>query len=139
MRIVALDLGEKSLGICISDSNQVIAIPQENYIFERFNFKEAVDRMNLYFDKYNDINLILIGYPLKTNGETVIVSEYVDEFIKLFKLQFSDIKIKKIDERFSTQRGIELLKKRYKDYDKIRELKDLAAAYVMLQDYLISR
>ncbi len=137
MRIISLDVGEKSLGICISDQMRTIAIPIENYFFERKNFSQAVERVLFYLNKYNDINLILVGYPLKTNGKRVEMTNLVDEFLEILnKKNIKNIRIKKIDERFSTKRGIELLNSKNKN--NIKNNKDLAASYVMLADYLFS-
>lgn len=137
MRIISLDVGEKSLGICISDQMRTIAIPIENYFFERKNFSQAVERVLFYLNKYNDINLILVGYPLKTNGKRAEMTNLVDEFLEILnKKNIKNIRIKKIDERFSTKRGIELLNSKNKN--NIKNNKDLAASYVMLADYLFS-
>ena len=59
-RVAALDLGEKSLGICVSDEMQIIPIPVENYIFERFNLEMAFQRVVDLLEKYKDIDLILM-------------------------------------------------------------------------------
>ncbi len=137
MRIISLDVGEKSLGICISDSNKIIAIPLENYIFPRYDFDNAVEKIINLTWEYNDVDEILVGFPLKTTGERAEITELIEIFLNKLSSKLSkEIKIKTIDERFSTQRGIELLKNKFKDKDKIKELKDLAASYVMLYDYL---
>ena len=136
MRILSLDLGIKSLGICVSDPSNIIAIPIENYIFERGNFLIALDKVISMVKEYN-IGTILLGHPLRTDGLKSEATEMSEYFFDLLKNKIdNNIKIKLYDERFSTQRGIELLKNKYKDPNKIRELKDMAAAYTMLIDFL---
>ncbi len=135
MRILALDLGVKSLGVCVSDPSNIIAIPVENFIFERENYTLALERVLKLVDEYN-IGLVLLGYPLKTTGEKSEATLMAENFYLMLKDQLNDeIKIKLFDERFSTKRGIELLESKYSS-EKVRELKDMAAAYVMLIDYL---
>ncbi|AHK22413.1 Putative Holliday junction resolvase [Candidatus Hepatoplasma crinochetorum Av] len=134
MRKLAIDVGEKSLGVCISDKNNIIAIPLKNYFFERFNFEEASLIILDLLEKYKDLDTLIIGYPLKTNGTKTKATEYVEIFLKYLKAKINqDIKIFLFDERFTTKRAEEIIKNKKIDYKKN---KDLFAAYVMLTDYL---
>lgn len=135
MRIISLDLGVKSLGVCVTDPSNIIAIPLENFMFEREDWEVAANRVVEIVNEYN-VGTVLLGHPLRTDGlksEMTIMSE---EFFEILKDKL-DIKVKLFDERFSTQRGVELLRNKYKDENKVKELKDMAAAYVMLVDYLM--
>lgn len=134
MRKLAIDLGEKSLGVCISDKDNIIAIPLKNYFFERFNFEEAsLITLNL-LKKYNDLDTLIIGYPLNTDGKKVKATEYVESFLKYLKQKISqNIKIILFDERFTTKRAQEIIKNKKINYKKN---KDLYAAYIILTDYL---
>jgi putative Holliday junction resolvase len=133
-RVAALDLGEKSLGICISDEMQIIPIPEENYIFERYNLEQAKQRVIDLIEKYPDTELILLGYPLRTDGLKSDATRLAEEF----KEMLSDIgvPVRFMDETNSTQDGIEMLSQTIKNKDKIKSLKDVAAAYIILKDYL---
>ena len=133
-RIVALDLGEKSLGICITDEMQIIPIPVENYMFERFNLDQAKQRVVDLIDEYKDIELILLGYPLRTDGQKSDATRLSEEFMD--KLSDIGVKVKHVDETNSTKDGIEMLSATIKNKDKIKSLKDVAAAYIILKDYL---
>lgn len=135
MRILSLDLGIRSLGICISDASNIIAIPLENYIFERGNFELPLKKIQDLV-KENNIGTILLGHPLRTDGLKSEATEISEHFFKMLNKEIKNVNIKLYDERFSTQRGIELLKNKYKDPKKIKELKDMAAAYTMLIDFL---
>ena len=141
MRIIALDLGEKSLGICISDELQIIPIPLENYFFDRFDFNQASIHILDLVKKCKNINLILLGYPVKIDGQTSEATKNVEIFYSclksIIKKNNLNIKIKYFDERFSTKRAIELLKNKYSNKD-IKNNKDMASAYIMLYDYLNS-
>ena len=132
MRIIALDLGIKTLGISISDEYQIIAIPQENYFFKEGEVNFPILKVKQYLQKYN-VELILLGYPLKTTGEKATISVFIEEFEKrMIKLNL--VQIKRIDERFSTKRARELIPK-----NKLLEFKnqkDLLASWVILTDYL---
>lgn len=135
-RIISLDLGEKSLGVCISDNTNTIAIPVENFFFERHNYQQAFKILDKILKKEKDINLILLGYPLKLNGEKSKFTLEVDKFYKILKdnLKDREIKIKLYDERFTTKIALKELLKTSKEKAKLK--KDIASAYIILHDYL---
>ncbi|BDU67626.1 MAG: putative pre-16S rRNA nuclease [Candidatus Tyloplasma litorale] len=136
MRILSLDLGSKSLGISISDESNIIAIPLENFTFEKNNYQSALKKI-LDLTKTYKIYKILLGYPLRTDGKKSEMTFAVEKFNEALKKILDDeIIIKLFDERFSTKRGIELLKMNNKYKKNINEYKDMAASYVMLVDYL---
>ncbi|CRX36860.1 / / Putative Holliday junction resolvase / 346423:346836 Reverse [Candidatus Hepatoplasma crinochetorum] len=137
MRKLAIDLGEKSLGVCISDQENIIAIPIKNYFFERFNFKEAVALVLKLLDKYQDIDTIIIGYPRRTDNKKSDATFNVERFLEIFETKIdSKIKIVLFDERFTTKRAEELIKEKKLD---IKKNKDLFAAYLILSDYLLQK
>ncbi len=136
MRILSLDLGVRSLGICVSDASNIIAIPVENYIFEREDWDAALLKVKEMVEKYN-IGTVLLGHPLRTDGQKSEMTLVAEHFFELLKENLGEVKVKLFDERYSTKRGIELLENKYKDKQKVMELKDMAAAYVMLIDYLV--
>ncbi|BDV02449.1 MAG: putative pre-16S rRNA nuclease [Candidatus Hepatoplasma vulgare] len=136
-RIISLDLGEKSIGICISDKTNTIPIPLENYFFERKNYEQAFKILKNILKKFNDVNLILLGYPLRLNGEKSTFALEVKKFYNMLKNNLDkNIKIKLYDERFTTKIALnELLK----NYENPKKLKDVASAYIILYDYLSNK
>lgn len=135
MRVLSLDLGTKSLGVCVSDSSNLIAIPVENYMFEGEDYSLAANRVVELVKEYN-VGKILLGHPKRQDGTKSDMTLIAEKFYEDLK-GLLDIEIVLFDERYTTQRGIELLEIKYnKDKEKIKENKDMAAAYVMLYDYL---
>lgn len=134
MRYLSLDLGVKSLGICVSDKENMIAVPLENYLIDREDWESALNRVIELVEEYS-ITTIVLGYPLNTRGQKVEMTHNVENFKKLIESKNSKVEVKLQDERFTTQRGVELLESKYGD--KVEEYKDMAAAYVMLQDYIM--
>ncbi len=135
MRVLSLDLGTKSLGICVSDPSNIIAIPLENFMFEERDWDTAIARV-VELVKEHGVGVVLLGHPLRTDGHKSEMTLLSEEFYELLNDEL-EITVKLFDERFSTQRGIELLKNKYNDINKVNEYKDMAAAYVMLVDYLM--
>lgn len=135
MRILSLDLGTKSLGICISDEMNIIAIPLENFIFEENDYKVAVQRVEELYKEY-EIGTILVGHPKRQDGTKSEMTLKAESFQKTLTSILPRATVKLFDERYSTLRGVELLKQKISDPEEIKKNKDMAAAYVMLVDYL---
>ena len=122
MRIIALDLGIKSLGIAISDEAKIIAIPLENYLFKEGNLNLPLAKMNSILQEYK-VEKVLLGFPLKTTGEEATITSFIKKFEKELK---KVVPVQRIDERFSTQRAKELINT--KDKTNFKANKDLVAA-----------
>ncbi len=137
MRVLSLDLGTKSLGICVSDERNIIAIPLENFMFDTYDWDAALKRVLELIEEYS-IGIILLGHPLRTDGQKSEMTILSEEFFEILNHNLENVKVKLFDERFSTKRGIELLRSKYNnDMEKLNQYKDMAAAYVMLVDYLM--
>ncbi len=135
MRVLSLDLGIKSLGIAISDPTNLIAIPKENFIFERERIDLPLEKVKEYLQQY-EIDLVLLGLPLRTTGELATIALFIEQFaVELRQI----VKVKLVDERFSTKRALELFtsdKNKNKNKKKFEQEKDMWAAYFLLKDYL---
>ncbi len=108
MRILSLDLGEKSLGLSITDETKTIAIPLENYFFQSFNFIQAIEKVKTTLEQYPTIDLILVGHPIRTDGKKSIATEFCEKFAIDLK-NFLKVKTILFNEQFSTQRGLSLI------------------------------
>lgn len=136
MRVLSLDLGTKSLGSCVSDEMNLIAMPIENFMFDNEDYNLAFNRVSELVAKYN-VKTIVLGYPKNGDGTRSFMTQVVEDFKEIIEKHLTNVNVKLIDERFTTKRGMKLLENKYKgDKEKIKEYKDMAAAYVMLSDYL---
>ena len=59
-RVLGLDVGEKWIGVAISDETFTIATPLET--IERTSNKEAYDKIHDLIEKY-DVKKIVVGLP----------------------------------------------------------------------------
>lgn len=138
MRKLALDLGIKTCGFAISDSNCIIAKGLENYYFTTKKFSEVINRIKwyLYNSEYkNEIDEIILGYPLRmdlSKSERTLMVEYFQEMLA----KEIDIKITFQDERQSTINAEEILKLANYSKTKRKTKKDSLAAQLILEDYL---
>lgn len=138
MRKLALDLGIKTCGFAISDSNCIIAKGLENYYFTTKKFSEVINRIKwyLYNSEYkNEIDEIILGYPLRmdlSKSERTLMVEHFQEMLA----KEIDIKITFQDERQSTINAEEILKLANYSKTKRKTKKDSLAAQLILEDYL---
>ena len=136
MKKLGLDLGNKTLGIAISDELGFLARGLETYRFEEKDFKNALE-FTLELMKKNSIDVVVLGLPKNMDGtlgeQANIANDFKDELNKN-----SNIKIIMWDERLTSKMASNMMisqnlkrKKRKKDIDKM-------AAVIILQGYLDS-
>lgn len=133
-RILAIDYGSKRIGIAITDPLNIFAYP----LITLTNDNKFFDNLKKILLQYKVVK-ILIGSPLKENGEESVTSQSVNKFIEELKKNLQ-IEIELVDERYSSeiarQRIIESVVSKKKRRDK--SLIDKNAAAVILEDYLKS-
>ncbi|KJJ84990.1 Resolvase, holliday junction-type, YqgF-like protein [Candidatus Omnitrophus magneticus] len=132
MRVMALDIGTKNIGVAISDEMGIIAQGKETI---RYTSDESTLIEIQKFVKDYSVGKIVISLPINMNGssgERVEASRHIAEIIKI-KL---GIEIVFWDERLSTKEAETIMISagisRYKRKKKI----DKVAATIILQNYL---
>ncbi|MHA3788743.1 Holliday junction resolvase RuvX [Flavobacterium hauense] len=132
MRILAIDYGLKRTGIAVTDEMQFIASGLTTVESPR-----AIDFLKDYFTK-EKVERVLIGEPKQMNGLPSQSAPLIEEFITKFTLQFPDMQLERVDERFTSKMAFQtmidsgLKKKQRQDKGLIDEI----SATIMLQDYL---
>ena len=132
LRILAIDYGIKRVGFAITDPLRLFAYPLITINRDKYFW----DKFEQLFKDYQ-IELILLGYPLKEDGSRSSSTELIEKFkIELEKRK--SIKIELVDERYSSsiakERILESVPSKKKRRNK--SLVDMNAAAVILQDYL---
>jgi putative Holliday junction resolvase len=137
MRLLGIDLGTKTMGLAITDSNQVIASGIENFSYSHNDLSQCTNKIKQLIDYYkNDIETIVIGYPKTTSGVKNERTLLVEKFVDTLKRE-CDLPIKYQDERFSTQTATGILKYEVGlKASKIKKIKDKMSAVVILQEYM---
>lgn len=136
MKFLGLDLGEKTLGIALSESG-IIASNLTTIRFKPEEYEDAVNQLIPLIQKYK-IDCIVLGLPKHMNNDLGIKGQSSIDFKALIESKI-DIKVVLWDERLSTKSALKILSLSNKKYDKQRQLKDEVAAQVILQNYLDSR
>lgn len=129
-RILALDLGEKNIGVAISDEMGLLARPFTTLK----NGKQVFGEIAEILDK-NDCEKLVIGLPLSLSGKEEKQVEKIRDFSRSLEGVIS-VKIEFRDERFTTKLVEKRLINEGVSAKRRKELIDQMAAREILQDYL---
>ena len=131
-RILAIDYGEKRIGIAITDPLKMFSIPLTTL---NNNSNLWIDFEKI-FNQYN-IQKIAIGYPVNEDGSKTKLTEEIEKFSRKLKSKFKK-EITFIDERYSSSIAWEHIKEGVISKKKRRNkaLIDMNAAAVILEDFL---
>jgi len=135
MRILALDVGDKRIGVAISDELEISAHALTT--ITRNDLKKEIREIQEIISEYN-VEEIIVGMPVMMNGSVGIQAEKVGRFVDELKKDIR-VPINLFDERLSTK----LIEKTLIDADMSREKRkkviDKLSAVIILQDYMSSR
>ncbi|AMO19192.1 Holliday junction resolvase RuvX [Flavobacterium columnare] len=131
-RILAIDYGLKRTGIAVTDDFQIIASGLTTVAST-----EVLDFLKMYFEKEKVVK-VLIGDPKQMNGQPSESAPLVEAFVQKFSDQFPEVKIVRVDERFTSKMAFQTmidsgLKKKQRQN---KALIDEISATIMLKDYL---
>lgn len=132
-KYLGIDFGIKKSGVSISDSNKLISFPLET--IETKNLLNFIKQISIN----ENIEIVVIGKPLKLNNEIHDFEEEIVKFIKKLKIQLPSIQVERIDERFSSNISKQIILKSGLRKKKRREkfLIDKISASLILESYLI--
>lgn len=129
MKLIALDVGSKRIGIAKADSSVRIAIPYSAVEVDGAEFKKIASLARAW-----DINSFVIGLPRNSKGEETEQSKYVRKFAAQLKREIEGAKVCFQDESLTSVEAEKRLKSRKKGYKK-GDI-DSEAAAIILQDFL---
>jgi len=124
---IALDVGEKRIGVAVGDSGVRIAVPFETIEVDG-NELERIAR--LVIDE--KVEAVIVGYPRNQSGESTNQTEYVEAFAE--KLRDIAPRLEFQDESLTSVLAEQRLKSYGRPYTK-GDI-DAQAAALILQDYL---
>jgi putative Holliday junction resolvase len=132
MRIMGLDVGERRIGVAVSDGLGITA--QGIDTVDRDQWKDALREI---IDEY-EVSTIVVGLPRMMNGTVGIQGEKVRCFADEIREQY-DIPVEFWDERLSTVSAERTLLLADTSRKKRKAVRDKLAAVLILQNYLDSR
>jgi putative Holliday junction resolvase len=132
MRVLGLDIGEKRIGVALSDPGGIIAGALE--VVERESQDAALEQI-IALVREHGAERIVVGMPLSLNGTPGKQAHVVQSFVELLE-QRTGIPVETWDERLSTVAAERMLVEAGVKRDKRKKSIDSIAAAFILQGYL---
>src|SRR5712691_2800724 len=135
MRVMALDVGDKTIGVAVSDALLLTAQPRST--IHRKNLQHDIEILRHLVDE-NEVHQIVVGEPLHMDGKESRQSQKVRLFAGELQKQLNT-PIVFWDERLTSFAAEQHLEEMGLNWRKRREHVDKIAAMIILQNYLDSR
>ena len=134
-RILALDVGEKHMGVAVSDELGLTAQPIT--IISRNGLDKDLKEIEKLLREYS-IAEIIVGIPFNMDGTAGKSAERVFSFINFLRKRLK-IPVKTWDERLTTVSSEKILLEADLSRKKRKKVIDKVAASFLLQNYLDNR
>ena len=128
--VLALDVGEKRIGVALATGGVSIAVPLEAIAADGSEIDTIAARV-----KADNASLIVVGYPRNQSGESTKQTEYVEAFVD--RLETIGVPVVYQDESLTSVLAEQHLKQAGRQYQK-GDIDSMAAS-IILQDYLENR
>ena len=131
-RILAIDYGQKRVGLAVTDPLQIVANG-----LETVPTADVLDFLKKYLAK-EPVEKILVGLPKQMNGEESEMMKYIRPFVAKLQKIFPEMEIVYVDERFTSVLAHRaMLDGGLKKKDRQNKaLVDKISATIILQSYL---
>ena len=137
MRVLGVDLGERRIGLAISDPSRTLARPLTTLTIQ--SRRDAVDRVAdaiaALRAEDDGLEMVVVGLPMKLDGSASPATARTVEFIEALRGRVP-VAILTEDERLTSQEAESRLAVRERDWRQRKKKLDAAAAAIILQDYL---
>lgn len=132
MRILCLDVGDKNIGVALSDPT--LSIAQALKLHKRNSIKKDLDELRHIVDN-NDVKEIVIGLPKDLSGGIGKRAQGVMDFADAIKRRIN-IPVVLWDERFSSNEAHRIFEMAQVSHKKRKPFIDMMASQIILQGYL---
>lgn len=132
MKLIAYDIGNKRVGVAVSDPFMSMALPRE--IYWRKNFEKDIAFL-AELAKKEGADRIVCGLPVNFDGSVAEQTRITQSFIDKLK-EATDIEVVTADERFSTKEATRVLIAGNVSREKRKNYVDSIAASYILEDYI---
>ena len=137
MRVLGVDVGERRIGLAISDRSRTLARPLTTLTID--SARDAVDRVadTIASLRAEDdgLDMVVVGLPVKLDGSANAATARTVEFIERLRARVPVVILTE-DERLTSHEAESRLAVRERDWRKRKAKLDAAAAAIILQDYL---
>jgi putative Holliday junction resolvase len=137
MRVLGVDVGERRIGLAISDRSRTLARPLTTLRIG--SAAEAVDRVADTITQLrgedDGLDMVVVGLPVKLDGSASTATARAVEFIEGLRARVAVVILTE-DERLTSREAESRLAVHERDWRKRKEKLDAVAAAIILQDYL---
>ena len=135
MKILAIDFGERRIGLAISEAETDVAIPLTT--IRRKSDRQALEAIGEVIDREH-IELLLIGEPLNMDGSRGDMARRAISFASKLH-SASGVSYEMVDETLTSKAAKERLIEAGVDVKRHRDRVDAVAAQLLLEQYLSDR
>lgn len=132
MRLLAIDLGSKNIGIAVSDGLGLTVRPVET--IRRSSRNRDFERLRFLIADL-EVEGVVVGLPLSMDGSEGDAAARVLKFIEQLSAEI-DIPVFTQDERLTSYEAEQLMMERGWNRQQRKSRSDEIAAMIILQDYL---
>ena len=137
MRLLGIDVGDKRVGLAISDVSQTLARPLVTLTVsgpDAAAEQVAAEAERLSHED-DGLEALVVGHPKSLDGTAHAQTSRVERFVEALRRRTA-LPVHLQDERLSSREAESRLAVRERDWRRRKEKLDAAAAAVILQDYL---
>ena len=138
MRKLGLDVGDKTIGVAVSDELDITA--QGVTTIDRVGIRKDAGKVMDYVREY-ECDTVVMGLPINLDGSDSVQTEKVREFRTMLENKMrssgmADVKVEWQDERFTTVIAERVLMEANMKRKSRKEVVDKQAAIIILQSYM---
>ena len=138
MRKLGLDVGDKTIGVAVSDELDITA--QGVTTIDRVGIRKDAGKVMDYVREY-DCDTVVMVLPINLDGSDSVQTEKVREFRTMLENKMrssgmADVKVEWQDERFTTVIAERVLMEANMKRKSRKEVVDKQAAIIILQSYM---
>jgi len=133
MRAMGLDVGDKTIGVAVSDENMVLAMPLK-VIKRTASVRKDINEIRRLVEELG-VTTLVVGMPMTLDGTCGIQAEKVQDFVNELKRRLH-MRIETWDERLTTVEAERVLINADEARAKRKAVVDKMAASLILQSYL---
>ncbi|NLV98391.1 MAG: Holliday junction resolvase RuvX [Clostridiaceae bacterium] len=135
MRALGIDFGLRRVGIALSDPLRIVASRHSTLNWNGKDVDALIERIFNLCEE-NQVNTIVVGYPLRTDGDKSPMTDMTVSFAD--RLRESGREVVLVDERYTSLLAGQILQETKRHQGRDKGLLDRIAAEIILQDYLES-
>ena len=132
MRILGLDVGDRRIGVALSDSLGLTA--QQLTVLERQGLAKDLEALGAMVQQHK-VETVVVGLPLTLRGERGVQAQKVASFSDALHRRVA-VPVQFIDERLTTVQGERALREMGTSRGKRKRVIDQVAAQLILQQFL---